>query len=147
MIEINKEGDNTIIMEGNIKSTTPDAMKINFYIKREQFYKFKQGEGENIIDFESRVRSKAKNCKFGKGCKSSDCKCECNSCTTDREEDEIKTLIMCKMKDKETQKELWKITTRPRTWKRSCATSEPMRLSNSTKQSYPTKWWQALTQR
>ena len=134
-------------MEGNNESTALDTSKTNFCVERKQFYKLEQGEGENIIDFESRIRYKARNCKFVKICKLSDCKCECNSCTTDREEDEIKTLIMCKMKDKETQKELWKITTRPRTWKRSCATSEPMRLSNSTKQSYPTKWWQALTQR
>ena len=36
------------------------------------------------------------------------CPCKCINCTTNREEDEIKVLIMCKMRDKEIQRELWK---------------------------------------
>ena len=49
------------------------------------------------------VRAKAQTCDFGQACKM--CVCTCKS---SREEDEIKTQILCKMKDKELQRELWR---------------------------------------
>ena len=79
---------------------------MNFYVYRE---KLEQGEDESINDFESRVRARAQNCDFGKGCKLGECSCKCINCTTNREEDKIKTLIVCIMSDKETQRELWKL--------------------------------------
>ena len=106
-------------MSDNIKSIPLEVMnnkierlcrsKVNFNVKREQFHKLEQGEDETINDFEVMVRAKLQNCEFGKGCKSEECKCKCINCTTNHEEDEIKVLIMCKMKDKETQRELWEI--------------------------------------
>ena len=65
-----------------------------------------QGEDESINDFESRVRAKAQTYEFGQTCKM--CKCPCTMCKSNREEDEIRTEILCNMKDKEIQRELWR---------------------------------------
>ena len=98
----------------DVKSTKPTVMKAeierlckpktNVYVERQQFHRLEQHEDEKINDFESRVRAKAALCNFSKGCKSLKCLC----CLINTEEDMIKDVIMCNMRDKNTQRELWK---------------------------------------
>ena len=75
-------------------------------MERYQFHQLKQREDEKINNFESRVRVKAQTCEFEKACKM--CKCTRKTCKANREEDEIKTQILCKMRDNEIQRELWR---------------------------------------
>ena len=62
-----------------------------------------RGEDESINDFESRSRLKAQMCKFGQTFKTF--KCPCTKCKSNWEEHEIRTQILCKMKDNEIQRE------------------------------------------
>ena len=98
----------------DIKSTIPKVMKAeierlckpktNVFVERQQFHRLEQHDDEKINDFESRVRAKAALCDFSKGCKSLKCLC----CLINTEEEMIKDVIMCNMRDKNTQRELWK---------------------------------------
>ena len=83
--------------------------RTNIYLERKQFYELKQGENENIDDFSARVRVKANGCGFDIVHKSDNCECDCKYRITDRKEDEIRSLVMCKKKDKVTQKGLWEM--------------------------------------
>ena len=65
--------------------------KVNFYVDREQFQKLEQGEDEKINDFKARVRAKAQNCDFRRGCKTMKCP---TCCAANQEEDEIRTIIV-----------------------------------------------------
>ena len=80
--------------------------KTNQWVERQQFHLLVQDEDERINDFEARVRAKAALCGFPKGCKSKNCQENC--CLIDAEEEMIKTIIMINMKDKATQRDLWK---------------------------------------
>ena len=91
------------LINDNIKKTDPKVMmdkierlclpRVNVIVERDQFCQMEQGEDESINDFEYRVRAKAQTCEFGQMCKTCTCK-------SNREEDEIKTQILCKMMDK-----------------------------------------------
>ena len=100
-----KKTDPKVLLAEMERICTP---KLNRIVEREQFKCLEQDEEESINDFESRVRSKAFLCEFNR-CKS-DCKDNClaqTKCGFSREEDEIITQILCRMKDKDLQKELW----------------------------------------
>ena len=58
-----------------------------------------QEENEKINEFELRVRSKASICE---------CTHTCKKCNYSREDDEIKMQILCKMNDRDLQKEMWR---------------------------------------
>ena len=77
---------------------------MNVIIERDQFCLLEQGEDESINNFESRVRAKAQTYEFGQTCKI--CMCPCTTCKSNREEDQIRTQIFCKKKDREIQREL-----------------------------------------
>ena len=78
--------------------------KINIIVVWQHFCCIEQEEDEQINNFETKVRSNAMDCGF------STCQCikKCNKYNFNREEDEIKTQILCNMKDQELQKELWR---------------------------------------
>ena len=78
--------------------------KLTMVVERQHFCRLEQEEDETINCFEDRVRSKARQCGFFK------CKCEpyCKKCDYNREEDEIMTQLLCNMRDKDLQKELWR---------------------------------------
>merc|ERR1712082_335761 len=80
--------------------------KVNKIIERVEFRQLEQEEDEKINDFESRVRSKAKACEYEKPCKQ--CQCKCKTCKGDREEDEIRTQILGKVRNKKVHAELWR---------------------------------------
>merc|ERR1712082_289467 len=80
--------------------------KVNKIIERVEFRQLEQEEDEKINNFESRVRSKAKVCEYEKPCKK--CACNCKTCKGDREEDEIRTQILGKVRNKKVQAELWR---------------------------------------
>ena len=67
---------------------------MNVIIERDQFRQLEQGGRRKTM------------CEFGQTCKM--CKCPCTTCKSNREEDEIRTEILCNMKDKEIQRELWR---------------------------------------
>ena len=107
-----------VIDRKELKKTNPKVLlaemerictpKLNRLVEREQFKHLEQDEEESISDFEARVRSKAFLCYFNR-CKSG-CKDNClaqTTCGFSREEDEIMTQILCRMKDKDLQKDLW----------------------------------------
>ena len=80
--------------------------KLNVIVERQQFLCQEQEKDKIINNFENRVRTKAMVCGYNT--------CSCNKncyvmkCGFSREEDEILTQILCNMKDKELQKELWR---------------------------------------
>ena len=76
----------------------------NIVLERQEFKKIEQEENEKINKFESRVRSKAQQCEF----ETCECAQVCKKCSYDRETDEIKIQILCNMKNKDLQKELWR---------------------------------------
>ena len=96
------------------KMTMPEIMiqemerlclpQINIILVRQTFCCIEQEEDEQINNFETKVRSNAMDCGF------STCQCikKCKKYNFNREEDEIKTQILCNMKDQELQKELWR---------------------------------------
>ena len=107
-----------VVNRTNLGKTDPKALlaeierictpKTNRLVEREQFKHLEQGEDESITNFESRVRAKAFLCDFN--CCKSTCKEDClthTKCGFSREEDEIITQILCRMKDKDLQKDLW----------------------------------------
>ena len=108
-----------LIDKNQLKKTDPKVLlaemermclpKLNIIVEREQFKRLEQDEEESINDFESRVRSKAYLCEFNR-CKQA-CKQNCIAtaqCGFSREEDDILAQILCRMKDKDLQKELWR---------------------------------------
>ena len=78
--------------------------KLNMIVERQQFKHLEQEEDEYINSFESRVRIKAALCAYNT------CKCDSNcfitKCGSNCKEDEILTLILCNMRDKDFQREL-----------------------------------------
>ena len=70
---------------------------------RQKFKRLEQEENEDINSFESSMRVKSMLCSYNR-CSCND-RCYIMKCGFNREEDEILTLILCNMRDKDLKKE------------------------------------------
>ena len=80
--------------------TTP---RINIAIERQEFRSMKQEESEKALDYESRLRQKAKNCKF-RVCV---CSAVCRDCDTSPFDNEVAHMLVTGMYDTELQREMY----------------------------------------
>ena len=72
--------------------------KLNITVERHEFRSLEQEENEMVADFEARLNAKARFCNF------MNCDCCSGKCGSDRKEEELKTQILCGMRDTELQR-------------------------------------------
>ena len=75
-----------------IKSVAVKSVHPEVY--RQQFFQMRQGDGETITTFVSRLKSQAMLCNFKRKCD-----CEDNNCTTSYSEDMIKSQVIAGLRD------------------------------------------------
>ena len=78
--------------------------KLSQIIEHQQFRLLKQEENEPINSFEARVRNKAAHCEFD----TCNCGKRSSTCQFDQDEEEIRDQILCNMREKTLQMELWR---------------------------------------
>ena len=88
------------LMEEIRRLATP---RLNVTIERQEFRMMKQENTEKALDFESRLRQKAKNCNF----RCCTCRASCPDCHTNPHDDEITRMLISGMADSELQREMW----------------------------------------